>query len=149
MTGSDVSTETPLLLIVPATLLDARSTTERVMALCERLSETDRALYETAVMEWLTNVVKHSCEHLHGASFFVRVDPSPDSIRLIVEDCGHGMPPGQFDAAPAEVYFDPEHVGELPESGFGIAILKTVMDHVRYEQDHGVNRLTAVKRWAS
>jgi anti-sigma regulatory factor (Ser/Thr protein kinase) len=141
--------DSPLLLVVPATLLDARATTERLMQLCERLPEGQRALYETAVMEWLTNVVKHSYEGIPNASFFLRADPMPDAIRLVIEDFGCGMPEPQFNGAPVEVYFDPEHIGALPESGFGVAILKTVMDDVRYEQGYGVNRLTAIKRWAS
>jgi anti-sigma regulatory factor (Ser/Thr protein kinase) len=29
----------------------------------------------------------------------------------------------------------------------GLAIIKSVMDSVRYHSDHGVNRFTAVRRW--
>jgi anti-sigma regulatory factor (Ser/Thr protein kinase) len=45
--------------------------------------------------------------------------------------------------------FDPAALASLPESGMGLAILKSVMDSVIYEQQQGINRLIAVKRWRS
>ena len=132
---------------VPATLLDARAATERVVSLCDRFSAEDRADYATAVMEWLVNVVKHSYSHAPGAEISICAVPGPDAIELLVEDTGRGMAPWRFDAAPAEVRFDPTDVHRLPESGMGLAIIKSVMDSVRYDRECGVNRLTAVRRW--
>ncbi len=137
----------PLRLTVPATLLGARAATERVVSLCDRLSAEDRADYTTAVMEWLVNVVKHSYSHAPGAEISVCAMTGPDGIELVVEDTGRGMAPGQFDTAPAEVRFDPTDIHRLPESGMGLAIIKSVMDSVRYDSERGVNRLTAVRRW--
>jgi serine/threonine-protein kinase RsbW len=138
----------PLHLVVPATLLDARAATERVVNLCGRFDIEDRALYGTAVMEWLVNVVKHSYAHTSGALITIHVVTGPEAIELEIEDTGVGMAPGQFEAAPCEVTFDQTDLAGLPESGMGLAIIKTVMDSVHYQSERGVNRLRAVRRWA-
>ena len=137
----------PLHLVVPATLQDARAATERIVRLCDRLDVEERARYGTAVMEWLVNVVKHSYAHRAGARIVIHAVTGPDAIELMVEDTGQGMAPANFDAAPGEVQFDPLDVDSLPESGMGLAIIKSVMDSVRYHSEHGVNRLFAVRRW--
>lgn len=137
----------PLRLTVPATLLDARAATERVIGLCDRFSDEDRADYATAVMEWLVNVVKHSYSNASGAEISICAVAGPDAIELMVEDTGRGMAPWRFDAAPAELRFDPTDIHKLPVSGMGLAIIKSVMDSVHYDSERGVNRLTAVRRW--
>ena len=137
----------PLHLIVPATLLDARAATERVVNLCGRFDTEDRARYGTAVMEWLVNVVKHSYCHAAGARITIRAVAGPEAIELMVEDTGLGMAPWQFEAAPCAVVFDHTNISALPESGMGLAIIKSVMDSVNYQTEHVVNRLTAVRRW--
>jgi anti-sigma regulatory factor (Ser/Thr protein kinase) len=133
--------------VIPATLGDARAATQWVDSLCGRFTEEERALYVTAIMELLVNVVKHSYREAPGATISLRVIPGPHSIELIIEDSGIGMPPDLFAAAPSEVKFDPADRSSFPESGLGLAIVKAVMDTVEYARDHGVNRLTAVRRW--
>lgn len=137
----------PLHLVVPATLLGARAATERVVSLCGRFNTADRAEYATAVMEWLVNVVKHSYAHEPGAEIKICAVAGPESIELLVEDSGRGMAPWKFDTARSELQFDATDINKLPESGMGLAIIKSVMDSVRYHSDCGVNRLTAVRRW--
>jgi serine/threonine-protein kinase RsbW len=138
-----------LKLLVPATLAAARAATERVMVLGERFGEEDRALYETAVMEWLANIVKHSYVPADGGSIRVVAEAGPLEMHLVIEDRGRGLSATQFAAAPSQIEFDPEALADLPESGMGLAILKSVMDSVLYEQHQGINRLIAVKRWRS
>jgi serine/threonine-protein kinase RsbW len=142
-----VYSQTTLRLTMPATLQDARLATERIVTLCERFEAEDRALYSTAVMELLVNVVKHGYMSALGAVVAIYVDLTPDSIKLVIEDTGLGMLPGQLTAAPSELNFDVADLSRLPESGMGLAIVKSVMDTVRYETQFGVNRLTAIKRW--
>lgn len=136
-----------LCLVVPATLVGARGVTERIMGLCEPFSAEDRILYATAVMEWLVNVVKHSYAGALGAYITIHVVPGSQSIELIIEDTGKGMPSGGFNAAPREFVIDAADVAQLPETGRGISIVKSVMDTVQYESVDGINRFTAVKRW--
>ena len=137
----------PLYLVVLATLPDAQAATQRVVNLCGPLGVEERALYGTAVMEWLVNVVKHSYAHASGAQITIYVAPGPEGIELRIEDSGAGMAPGQFEAAPAEVLFDDSDLAALPENGMGLAIIKSVMDSVHYHSERDVNRLTAVRRW--
>jgi anti-sigma regulatory factor (Ser/Thr protein kinase) len=142
-----VNRHAPLRLVVPATLLHARAATERIVGLCDRFNTQDRADYATAVMEWLVNVVKHSYAHAPGAEIRICAIAGPEAIELMVEDSGQGMAPWEFDAAPSELDFDATDITKLPESGMGLAIIKSVMDSVRYHSDCGVNRLTALRRW--
>jgi anti-sigma regulatory factor (Ser/Thr protein kinase) len=137
----------PLHLVVPATLLDARAATERVLKLCGRFDVDDRARYATAVMEWLVNVVKHSYADGSGSRISIHAEAGPEAIELKIEDTGVGMAPGQFETAPSEVVFDHTNLNALPESGMGLAIIKAVMDSVHYRSEGGVNRFTAVRRW--
>jgi serine/threonine-protein kinase RsbW len=137
----------PLHLIVPATFLDARAATEQVVALCGRFGVEDRARYGTAVMEWLVNVVKHSYGCESSGQITICVVAGPDSIELMIEDTGRGMPAWRLDAAPSELSFNPTDLTALPESGMGLTIIKSVMDSVHYRSEQGVNRLTAVRRW--
>lgn len=138
-----------LKLLVPATLPAARDATERLMALGGRFNEEDRALYETAVMEWLANIVKHSYAPADGGSIRLVAEAGPVELHLVIEDRGRGLTAAQFAAAPSQIEFDPQALADLPESGMGLAILKSVMDSVVYEQQQGINRLIAVKRWCS
>jgi serine/threonine-protein kinase RsbW len=121
--------------------------TERIVSLCGRLDIEDRARYGTAVMEWLVNVVKHSYADAADAHIAIHAVVGPESIELMVEDTGRGMAPWRFEAAPDHLTFDPADLASLPESGMGLAIIKSVMDSVRYQCEQGVNRLTAVRRW--
>lgn len=138
-----------LKLLVPATLAAARDATERVMALGERFDELDRALFETAVMEWLTNIVKHSYVPADRGSIRLVAQGGPLELHLVIEDRGRGLTAAEFEAAHSQIEFNPEKLADLPESGMGLAILKSVMDSVLYEQQRGINRLIAVKRWCS
>lgn len=104
-------------------------------------------MYGTAVMELLVNVVKHSYRDAPGATIRIRMVPGSHSVELIIEDTGIGMSPELFAAAPSAVRFDAADRSNIPESGFGVAIVKAVMDSVKLERDGGVNRLTAVRRW--
>jgi anti-sigma regulatory factor (Ser/Thr protein kinase) len=142
-----VNSHEPLRLVVPATLMDARAATERIVGLCDRFNTEDRADYATAVMEWLVNVVKHSYAHAPGAEIRIYAIAGPEAIELMVEDSGQGMAPWKFDAAPSEVDFDATDITRLPESGMGLAIIKSVMDSVRYHSQKGINKLIAVRRW--
>lgn len=136
-----------LRLMMPATLQDARAATESIVKLCDRFKTEDRALYGTAVMELLVNVVKHSYACAPGAVVTIHVISGPHSIQLIIEDTGKGMLPGRLANAPHELSFDATDVAGLPEAGMGIAIVKSVMDTLQYETECGINRLTATKRW--
>jgi serine/threonine-protein kinase RsbW len=142
-----VKSDSRLHLVVPATLQDARAASDRIMGLCDRMDVENRARFGTAVMEWLVNVVKHSYAHAAEGRIEIVAAVGPDSIELVVEDTGQGMPPWRFDTAAAEIEFDPKDLDNLPESGMGLAIIKSVMDSVRYQSDQGINRLIAVRRW--
>ena len=134
-------------LLVPATLTAARAATKRILAICPCQDPQQRALYAVAVMEWLVNVVKHGYRFAENERIRISATVYGDGMELQIEDTGCGISTERFEAAPAEVHFDPEDIASLPESGMGLAIIKTVMDSVAYSSSDGVNRLVAVRRW--
>jgi len=88
------------------------------------------------VQEAVTNLHRHA---YGGAAGSVRLEVAfrDDAVELLLEDRG---PP-----------FDPTGVALRPldssaEGGRGIALMRTLMDEIRYERRGSRNRLTLVKR---
>lgn len=141
------SANEPLHLLVPATLASARAATDRILAICPCTDPQQRTVYAVAVMEWLVNVVKHGYRFAEHGRIRIRAVASADGMELQIEDTGCSIPSGRFEAAPGEVRFDPRDISSLPESGMGLAIIKSVMDSVTYSSVDGINRLVAVRHW--
>ena len=135
-------------LVVPGTLYDVRIATEKITGSCLWFSGDDLALFSTAVMEALVNIVKHSHCFSEQLTIEINVSYDDDAVVLVIEDNGCGMEPSKFLAASRKIDFDATNILTMPEAGMGIAIIKSVMDSVKYERLSGVNRLTAVRRWS-
>ncbi len=137
----------PLHLTVPATLAAVRAATDRVMAICPCADPEQRAVYGVAVMEWLVNVVKHGYRFEGHGLIRIRAAVTGNHMDLRIEDTGRGMTEERFASAAAEVRFDPADIDSLPESGMGLAIIKSVMDSVSYSSSNGINCLVATRCW--
>jgi anti-sigma regulatory factor (Ser/Thr protein kinase) len=90
----------------------------------------DLADIETAVGEALANAAEHG--HRADSGFEVRVYVERDRIVIEVQDEGDGFPPGA--AGPA-----PDH--DAPR-GFGIYLMRHLMDEVDYDERGSCVRLT-------
>lgn len=135
-----------LRLTVPAAVTAIASASERLLAACPDLDPETASLLETALGEAMTNIVEHSLAGLPVEAFEVEISRSADGVEVRLEDRGRGLPPAVFDAMPSDVAFDPDDLARLPESGMGVALIKSIMDEVRYTQDAGTNRLHLWKR---
>lgn len=120
---------------------------EQLRAVCPAMPPEAASLVETALSEAMTNVIEHSLGGDAGRSFEVQLNCAAAGIELLIEDDGSGLSPALFAAMPAELRFDPDDLESLPESGMGIALIKSIMDEVEYTQDRGINRLRLYKRY--
>lgn len=98
-------------------------------------------LVEVALVEAFVNAVRHAGSHQQSP---VRVDllVAEDRIEFLLAERGVA-----YDlAAAAMPDVDAGDVEHLPEGGFGLPIIKLVMDEVVYEREGDVNLLKLVKR---
>ena len=97
----------------------------------------DRYNIELAVQEIAVNIVKHSYAHSSGEILMmVTLSEVPFHLTVVLEDNG--------------ISFNPENVpeprlGELQEHGFGLFLVRQLMDKVEYHSENGRNRWRLVK----
>lgn len=135
-----------LQLTVPASVAAIPVASERMAAACAALSALDASLFETVLSEVMTNIIKHSLAGSGATRFQVALLRTSRGIELLFEDAGRGMPVEEFSRRPATLDFDPADLSTVPESGMGIALIKSLMDDVEYSREQGVNRLRLFKR---
>ena len=109
----------------------------------------DAPMYETALAEALNNVVEHSYGEQAKGNINIHIATDNDNLEVAIEDYGKGMEPEKFNSVKPEFDVDPDDLDSLPEGGFGIKILKAVMDLASYERDKNSNRLILVKAYAN
>lgn len=112
--------------------------TDAVLRELPDLPERDRLIHDLALVssEALTNAIRHGDTSARP----VRLAYSIDSGGLTISVTDHG--PG----------FDPEAVSlpdfdGYPEGGYGIYIIKTIMDGLRYDRSPDGNILTLTRSW--
>lgn len=117
---------------------------KRLMPVC--LLQDDCYAIELGITEVLTNIVLHGyTAHENG---YITVCWKEQMSRLCVEILDKGLPiPAHLLARESNhaFDFDPDDVARLPESGFGLALTKTIFDMVDYESINGENRLCLKK----
>ncbi|HOV86844.1 MAG TPA: ATP-binding protein [Syntrophobacteraceae bacterium] len=92
---------------------------------------------ELAVSEACTNAIKHSARAGGTARVVLRFRVYEGELVIEVSDRGEG-----FDIEKVPLPEFDRH----PEGGYGLYIIRTVMDEVRYTAAAGVNTLTMKKR---
>lgn len=127
---------------VPAVLESLRvaaSFGDSVFQELPKLSNHGQLLHDLRLVtsEALTNAIRHAEAIDKPVSLAFEIDAA--GITIIVTDHGIGFDPDSV-TLPA---FD-----EFPEGGYGIYIMKTIMDSVRYEMSGTGNRLVLSKSWA-
>ncbi len=124
----------------PGTVDSLYAVAEFVMEACEAVSTPlPRELIsdlELVVSEAVTNAIRHGVRH-EGDLLAVTMEIHDELITLRVDDHGPG-----FDL---NAISEPD-LDQPAESGYGIFVIKSLMDEVRYERRQECNRLLMVKR---
>lgn len=94
----------------------------------------------TAFCEAFNNIVLHAYRDMPGGRLDMHVRAEPGAVEIHLFDQGRGF---DFDSIPMP------DLGELPESGMGIYIMRSFMDEVTYTCGGGgaPNVLVLCKRW--
>lgn len=93
---------------------------------------------ETAIVEALTNVVKHAYQNQPDRTIEMIIDIRDDQICFTIIDDGLSFNPDKLSGHTV----DPDN---LPENGMGIHIYCTIMDDVHYSTSKSKNTLKLVK----
>lgn len=127
--------------------LTVRANYEEIRQPCERLrhnlhqagvSEEIAGQCELALQELLTNLVDHAYEGNPNGQIAVRMAGNRGQIFIQTEDTG----------LPAKIIMEDVHMPDpedLAEGGYGMAIIRSLMDDVRYETAQGKNVWIMVK----
>ncbi len=104
---------------------------------------------EICLAEALTNVVRHGYKDMVGGEIAVTLAAQADRLVMEIADEGRPMPDRARESIRNAPRPTPDRddtpVHELPEGGFGLQILKTVLDDVAYRRDGARNVLTLTK----
>jgi serine/threonine-protein kinase RsbW len=87
--------------------------------------------------EAVTNAIRHG--ETAGLPVQIAITLNPGKIEITITDHGNGFDPDAVDLP---------HFEECPEGGYGIFIMKSIMDHVHYEKTATGNNLILTKTWA-
>lgn len=102
----------------------------------------EASLIELAVVEAANNVVKHAYELEGGLPLDLTIRHCGDSLELTLLD--KGLP---FDIGSLEPpSFEWDRLEDVPESGWGVYLIQSIMDSVDYRHEGGTNIVRMVKR---
>ena len=105
------------------------------------LSLFDQSNVELAVIEAVTNIIKHSYNNEPGHQIQVAVEVDDDHIRIEITDRGKSL----RKEMQRKLDFDPCKVESLPERGMGQFLICKAMDCVSFERSKKKNRLVMKK----
>lgn len=105
---------------------------------------------ELALVEAVTNVIRHGYAGEPGLPITVRVELLDDRLALTIEDQGTPIPPGLLEAAAAAALPEPTlDPSTWPESGMGLGLIAAAADALAYASSDGWNRLRLDWRYSS
>ena len=94
------------------------------------VSMIDRMSFETALIELVSNVIRHADSGL-GVICTLTVEVTPDRIDATIRDTGE---PGNVELVGRAM------PGDLAESGRGIPLIQALVDDLSYEREGNLNR---------
>jgi serine/threonine-protein kinase RsbW len=127
-------------IIIPATYKDIRIPAERLRVLLNNAGQTEDVINgcELALQELLTNLIDHAYGGDAGGLITVSISCAADQILIETNDNGN---PAKVDLNKVEMP-DPT---ELAEGGYGLAIIRSLMDEVNYKIKNGMNTWQLIK----
>ena len=119
---------------------------EQISLLCAQAPQLDEESYgiRLAVCEALSTVVEHAYDGADDCSIDVSLLVTEGKVEINIVD--HGLSLGSLNIdGDVEGILGTEQASRLPNSGWGIYLMQTYMDDVRYEAREDVNVWTLVK----
>ena len=134
-------------LLIGSSLANVRLLGLAVQAYCAYLNFGDTEAYQVqlALVEAVTNVIRHAYASQPGQEVEVTVTLHPQCISFRVVDTGRPLPVLNV----KNLEFDPHDLAKLPEGGMGLVIIHRVMDQVDYQSGGGANILTMHKHFTA
>jgi serine/threonine-protein kinase RsbW len=137
-----------LLLAVDSRMECISHVREAVKSLCSLFLLPEQQAYEVqiCVVEATSNAIKHAYGNEVGSLVEIKFEISGNSVSIQVCDSGVAMPHGLLEQS-NNLQLEPEKIPMflLPESGWGLTIIKKLMDHIDYTSKDGHNCLTMQK----
>jgi serine/threonine-protein kinase RsbW len=94
-----------------------------------------------AVDEACTNIIKHAYKYAGDNTIFVKLNARNNTFEIMIED--YGMP---FEPDAIKMPDMKEHVKSYKRGGFGMYLMKSLVDKVEYNIQPGVkNRVFLIK----
>ncbi len=113
--------------------------TDAVLHELPGMEDRDKLTHDLRLVssEALTNALRHG--ERTGAQIKLAYTLYSDKVVITITDHGIGFDPDTVELPDFE---------ECPEGGYGIYIMKTIMDEMRYEKTSDGNNLILTKSWA-
>ncbi|MCU0426747.1 MAG: ATP-binding protein [Candidatus Kapabacteria bacterium] len=108
------------------------------------LAPSDAAQLEIAVVEACNNIVEHAYANTKG---IITVDIFLTDQKFVVNlrDTGKAMVDAHQIKDSTALDFDIDNLDDLPEGGFGMFLMDTIVDERKYFSENGINTLTLTK----
>ncbi len=105
------------------------------------IEKSIRDKVELCLAEALNNIIRHSYKNNPENLVNIKVEKEGNEIKVILVDYGIPRP---ADIKPS-LCFDPEDIENLPEGGFGLFLIDSLMDENIYKTVDGKNVLLLKK----
>lgn len=97
---------------------------------------------ELAVIEAITNVIRHGQVASADAMLQVDILVYEHLLEYQIKDTGHPIPAHLFERANHFCFsFEQLPLDQLPEGGMGLALIHTIADEMSYHSEAGINTL--------
>jgi serine/threonine-protein kinase RsbW len=94
----------------------------------------ERGMIEMALVELVSNVIRHGFDDRAGAPIGLELERTASEIRIAIHDGGKPMPPWARALAQTALEFDPTDIEGLPSGGIGLAMAIAAMDGFDYQE---------------
>lgn len=91
---------------------------------------------DVCLVEAVANVITYAFDEPQGHNLAIQIERRGECLAVAIEDDGRPFDPLQVEAPDI-----PERLEDAPIGGFGIHLIRTMADEVRYERQDGRNRL--------
>ena len=118
-----------------------------VRCLCEDLSlaNTNISQVELAVVEAINNSIEHAYSFEKGFKVDVLLEVNCDVLNVVIMDYGIPMPPNTVKMFTEDEVKMPDFSSDadsLPESGWGVQLVKSLCDSMSYKRERACNMLS-------